>query len=299
MSLNLVYRDFAIQDIRMRLLSFQHQGRSRFGVATDEGIVDLTAAFEGRYRSLRELLAADALEDAARVARERRPDFALDEVSFLPVIPDPGKIWCCGLNYHEHVQETQREVTEQPTFFLRVADSQVGHGQAIVRPRESAQLDYEAEIAVVIGRGGRRIAQADAAKHVAGYACYNDGSVRDWQRHTSQWVPGKNFWRTGGFGPWMVTADEIPFGTRMTLVTRLNGQEMQRAHTDMLIHSIARQIAYVSTIAPLEPGDVIVTGTPGGVGARRTPPVWMKPGDVVEIEVDRIGVLRNPVADET
>ena len=167
-----------------------------------------------------------------------------------------------------------------------------------MRPRESTQLDYEGEIAVIIGRGGRRIAEADAARHVAGYACYNDGSIRDWQRHTSQWGPGKNFWRTGGFGPWMVTADEIPFGTVMTLTTRLNGNVMQQATTEMLIHSIARQIAYASTVAPLEPGDVVVTGTPGGVGARRQPPVWMKAGDCVEVEVDRIGVLRNTVADE-
>ncbi|MDE2604618.1 MAG: fumarylacetoacetate hydrolase family protein [Burkholderiales bacterium] len=282
----------------MKLVSFERQGRAGFGAVAADGIVDLGAAFGGRHADLKALLAADAVGEAARLAAGRKADFALADVTLLPVIPQPGKIWCCGLNYHEHVRETNREVTEQPTFFLRVADSQVGHGQPIVRPKESVQLDYEAEIAVIIGRGGRRIAEADAARHIAGYACYNDGSVRDWQRHTSQWVPGKNFWRTGGFGPWMVTADEIPFGTPMTLLTRLNGREMQRATTDMMIHGIARQIAYLSTIAPLQPGDVIVTGTPGGVGARRQPPVWMKAGDVVEIEVDRIGVLRNPVADE-
>ncbi len=282
----------------MKLVSFLKRGRAGYGAVTEAGIVDLGAAFEGRHADLQALLAADALADAARVVRTRAADHALDDVVLLPVIPRPGKIWCCGLNYGEHVRETNREVTEQPTFFLRVADSQVGHGQAIVRPRESQQLDFEGEIAVVIGRGGRRIAAADAGRHVAGYACYNDATIRDWQRHTSQWVPGKNFWRTGGFGPWMVTSDEIPFGTRMTLVTRLNGQEMQRATTDMMIHDVAKQIAYVSTVAPLEPGDVIVTGTPGGVGARRTPPVWMKAGDVVEIEIDRVGVLRNPIANE-
>jgi 2-keto-4-pentenoate hydratase/2-oxohepta-3-ene-1,7-dioic acid hydratase in catechol pathway len=282
----------------MKLVSFERQGRAGFGAVVDAGVIDLGAAFAGRFADLKALLAGDALADAAKLVAQRPADFALADVTLLPVIPEPGKIWCCGLNYHEHVRETNRDVTEQPTFFLRVADSQVAHGQAMVRPKESTQLDYEAEIAVIIGRGGRRIAEADVARHIAGYACYNDGSVRDWQRHTSQWVPGKNFWRTGGFGPWMVTADEIPFGTSMTLVTRLNGVEMQRATTEMMIHSIARQVAYVSTIAPLQPGDVIVTGTPGGVGARRQPPVWMKAGDVVEIEVDRIGVLRNPVADE-
>lgn len=282
----------------MKLVSFERQGRAGFGAVVGERVVDLGAAFGGRHADLLSVLAADALPEAARLAASTAPTLALSELTLLPVIPNPGKIWCCGLNYHEHVKETQREVTEMPAFFLRLADSQVGHGQPLLRPKESVQLDYEAEIAVVIGKGGRRISEADAAKHVAGYACYNDGSVRDWQRHTTQWEPGKNFWRTGGFGPWMVTADEIPFGTVMSLVTRLNGQEMQRATTDMMIHSIARQIAYVSTVAPLNPGDVIVTGTPGGVGARRTPPVWMKAGDVVEIDVDRIGVLRNTIADE-
>jgi 2-keto-4-pentenoate hydratase/2-oxohepta-3-ene-1,7-dioic acid hydratase in catechol pathway len=286
----------------MKLVSYAREGRPFYGAviraASGDGIVDLSAPLGARYPDLKALLAGGAVDEAGELAAGRGPDVLLADVTLLPVIPDPGKIWCCGLNYHEHVQETNREVTEQPTFFLRVPASQVGHGQPMVRPRESTQFDYEAEIAVVIGRGGRRIREADAASHVAGYACYNDGSVRDWQRHTSQWVPGKNFWRTGGFGPWLVTADEIPFGTPMTLSTRLNGQEMQRATTDMMIHSIARQIAYVSTIAPLEPGDVIVTGTPGGVGARRQPPVWMKAGDVVEIEVDRIGVLRNPIADD-
>jgi 2-keto-4-pentenoate hydratase/2-oxohepta-3-ene-1,7-dioic acid hydratase in catechol pathway len=282
----------------MRLISFERQGRAGFGAVVDGGVVDLGVALGGRFADLKALLAADALDAARDAAQSRAPDVALEGLALLPVIPNPGKVWCCGLNYGEHVKETNREVTEQPSFFLRFADSQVGHGQPIVRPPESTQLDYEAEIAVVIGRGGRRIAEADAARHIAGYACYNDGSVRDWQRHTTQWAPGKNFWRTGGFGPWMVTADEIPFGTVMTLTTRLNGVELQRATTEMMIHSIARQIAYVSTVAPLEPGDVIVTGTPGGVGARRTPPGWLKAGDVCEIEVDRIGVLRNPIVDE-
>lgn len=283
----------------MKLVSFTREDRPGFGAVKEDGIIDLGSAFGGRYPDLKAVLAAGALAEASRLVASREPDFPLSEVTLLPVIPDPGKIWCCGLNYHEHVQETNREVTEQPTFFLRFADSQVGHGQPIVRPKESSQLDYEAEIAVIIGKGGRRIREEDVADHIAGYACYNDGTIRDWQRHTSQWEPGKNFWRTGGFGPWMVTADEIPFGTSMTLITRLNGQEMQRATTEMMIHSIARQIAYVSTVAPLQPGDVIVTGTPGGVGARRSPAVWMKPGDVVEIEVDRVGVLSNPIADES
>lgn len=282
----------------MKLLSFEHSGRARFGVVQGDAIIDLVQALGGRYPSLRALLAAQALGEIGPAIAGRTADLKLSEVQFAPVIPDPGKIWCCGLNYVEHVKETQREVTEQPTFFMRVADSQVGHNQAMVRPKESTQFDFEAEIAVIIGKTGRRIAEQDAGEYIAGYACYNDGSIRDWQRHTSQWIPGKNFWRTGGFGPWMVTADEIPFGTEMTLTAHLNGQEMQRATTAMMIHSIARQIAYASTVAPLQPGDVIVTGTPGGVGARRSPPVWMKAGDVIEIGIDRVGVLRNTIADD-
>ncbi|MBI2727528.1 MAG: fumarylacetoacetate hydrolase family protein [Polaromonas sp.] len=282
----------------MKLVSYLNSGRVSFGAVVDGGIVDIVNASAGRYSAIREILEPALLAEIDTLIRGRKPDMALEDATLLPVIPDPGKIWCCGLNYHEHVQETQREVTEQPTFFLRVADSQVAHGQPIVRPKISTQLDYEGEIAVVIGRGGRHIPEADAAAHVAGYTCYNDATIRDWQRHTSQWGPGKNFWRTGGFGPWLVTADEIPFGTVMSLTTRLNGQVMQHATTEMLIHSIARQIAYVSTIAPLSPGDVIVTGTPGGVGARRQPPVWMRAGDVVEIEVGHVGILRNVIANE-
>jgi 2-keto-4-pentenoate hydratase/2-oxohepta-3-ene-1,7-dioic acid hydratase in catechol pathway len=283
----------------MKLVSFERGGRAGFGVVIGDGVLDLGAALDREFVDLKGLLEADdGLSLARAAAQRRRPDFALGDVDLLPVIPHPGKIWCCGLNYGDHVRETNREPSEKPMFFLRVADSQVGHAQPIVRPRESALLDYEAEVAVVIGKPGRRIAEADAWDHIAGYACYNDASVRDWQRHTAQWGPGKNFWRTGAFGPWMVTTDEIPADTVLTLTARLNGQVMQHATTDLMLHSIPRQIAYLSTIAPLHPGDVIVTGTPGGVGARREPPVWMKAGDVIEVEVDRIGVLRNTIADE-
>jgi len=282
----------------MKLVSFERAGRAGFGAVVDGGIVDLQAALGGRHASLRALLEADALGEAAAALAGRAADFPLAAVTLLPVIPDPDKIVCVGLNYGEHVRETGRTVTETPVLFLRVPDSQVAHGQAIQRPRESQRLDYEGEIAIVIGRGGRRISEADAWSHIAGYSCYNDGSVRDWQVATSQWTPGKNFWRTGGFGPWMVTADEIAPGQVMTLVTRLNGQEMQRTTTDLMIHSIPRQIAYISSFIPLKPGDVIVTGTPGGVGNKRTPPVFMQPGDVVEIEVDAVGVLRNTIADD-
>ena len=166
------------------------------------------------------------------------------------------------------------------------------------RPRESTDLDYEAEIAVIIGKPGRRISQKDSWSHIAGYSCYNDGSVRDWQRHTIQWTAGKNFARTGGFGPWMVTADEIPPNTKMTLSCRLNGQQMQHATTEQMIFRIPKIIEYVSTWTTLMPGDVLVTGTPGGVGSRRTPPIWMKPGDKVEVEIDKVGILENSIGEE-
>ena len=282
----------------MKLVSFERAGQASFGAVVDGGIVDLGAALQGRYADLKALIEADAFAEAAQVAATRSADFALEDVTLLPVIPNPNKIVCIGLNYHAHVQETGRTVTEKPALFLRVSESQVGANQDMLRPKESHRFDYEGEIAVVIGKGGRRIAEADAWDHIAGYSCYNEGSVRDWQVATSQWTAGKNFYRTGAFGPWMVTADEIAPGQSMTLVTRLNGQEMQRATTEMMIHSIPAQIAHISAFIPLLPGDVLVTGTPGGVGNKREPQVFMKPGDVVEIDVDAIGVLRNTIADD-
>lgn len=282
----------------MKLISYHHNGTDSYGAVVADRVVDLHRVFGDRATDLKALINANLLDEAAAAIASASTGLKLDEVRLLPVIPNPGKIVCVGLNYGEHVRETGREITEQPTLFLRVAESQVAHGDDIVLPPESSKLDYEGEIAVVIGKGGRRIAEQDAWNHIAGYACYNDGSIRDWQTATPQWTAGKNFWRTGGFGPWMVTRDEIRDGQIMTLVTRLNGQEMQRTTTDKLIHSIPRQIAHISAFTPLAPGDVIVTGTPGGVGAKRTPPVWMKAGDVVEIEVDAIGVLRNGVRAE-
>jgi 2-keto-4-pentenoate hydratase/2-oxohepta-3-ene-1,7-dioic acid hydratase in catechol pathway len=283
----------------MKLISFQaRDGQARYGAVIGENVLDLTPLLGDRAPDLKALIRNGLLADAARLSREHEPTLRLADIDLLPVIPHPGKIVCIGLNYGEHVRETGREITESPALFLRVPDSQVAHGQDIVRPPESHRLDYEGEIAVVIGKAGRRITEAEAWDHIAGYSCYNDGSIRDWQVATSQWTAGKNFWRTGAFGPWMVTADEIRPNQKMTLVTRLNGQEMQRATTEMMIHSIPRQIAYISRFTPLEAGDVIVTGTPGGVGNKRTPPVFMKPGDVVEIDVDAIGVLRNGIRDE-
>jgi 2-keto-4-pentenoate hydratase/2-oxohepta-3-ene-1,7-dioic acid hydratase in catechol pathway len=282
----------------MKLISFKHGGKNTFGAVVGDKVIDLQSAFAGRATDLKSLIAADLVAEASAFAKTATPTLALADLELLPVIPNPGKIVCVGLNYGEHVRETGREITESPALFLRLNESQVAHGQDIIRPPESHRLDYEGEIAVIIGKGGRRISEADSWSHIAGYSCYNDGSIRDWQVATTQWTPGKNFYRTGGFGPWMVTSDEIKPNQQMTLTTRLNGQELQRATTDMMIHSIPRQIAYISTFIPLEAGDVIVTGTPGGVGNKRTPQLFMKPGDVVEIEVDAVGILRNGIRDE-
>src|SRR5213594_1725304 len=283
----------------MKLASYRTPKGAGYGVVMNDGIVDLTRRIGRKFPDLRALLAGGALAQAEKIAKAaKKADLKLSKVTFLPLIPNPGKIVCVGLNYEEHRQETGRDKTEQPALFLRLAESQVGHKQPILRPRESKNLDYEAEIAVVIGRAGRRISQKDSWSHIAGYSCYNDGSVRDWQRHTIQWTAGKNFASTGGFGPWMVTADEIPAGTLLTLSCRLNGERMQHATTEQMIFKIPKLIEYISSFTTLAPGDVIVTGTPGGVGARRNPPVWMKPGDQVEIEIDKVGVLVNSIADD-
>ena len=282
----------------MKLISFMNQGVASYGAVHGDRVLDLKPLLGAQAPDLKALITQKMLGEAQAALQQHTPSLLLADLTLLPVIPNPNKVVCVGLNYAEHVRETGREVTESPALFLRLSESMVAHGQDIVRPPESARLDYEGEIAIVIGEGGRRIAEADAWKHIVGYSCFNDGSVRDWQVSTTQWTAGKNFYRTGGFGPWMVTADEIQPNQKMTLVTRLNGVEMQRATTDMMIHTIPRQIAYISTFIPLEAGDVIVTGTPGGVGNKRNPQVFMKPGDVAEIEVDAIGILRNTIRDE-
>ena len=228
-----------------------------------------------------------------------RPDLAMSDVSFLPVIPDPGKILCIGLNYLKHKQETGRPDVDNPTVFTRYADSQVAHLAPLIKPAVSDRFDYEGEMAVIIGKGGRNISEERALSHVAGYACYNDGSVRDWQRHTMQFTPGKNFPGTGGFGPMLVTADEVGDYTKLPIQTRLNGEVMQDASLADLIFPLGRLIAYCSTFTPLSPGDVILTGTPGGVGDKRKPPVYMRDGDRVEVEIGMLGTLVNPVIDES
>jgi 2-keto-4-pentenoate hydratase/2-oxohepta-3-ene-1,7-dioic acid hydratase in catechol pathway len=281
----------------MKVLSFRWQGRNSYGVVSGDGVVDVGKRLGSKYADLKAVLAAGALDEVRLTADGQDVDSALDAIEFLPTITNPDKLLMVGLNYKAHREEAGRAETEHPTIFARYADSQVGHNQPIIRPKESDKLDYEGEMAVIIGKAGRRIAKADALDYVAGYSCYNDGSVRDFQRHTTQWHPGKNFVATGGFGPWMVTADEIPDPQALTLETRLNGQVMQHTTLDLMIFTVVELIAYCSTFCNLVPGDVIVSGTPGGVGYPRKPPVFMKPGDTVEIDISGIGVLKNGIAD--
>ena len=280
----------------MKLATVAIDGRTTWGIVEGETFFDVGAALKARYADLKAAIGA-SLAGVAE-AKSSATSVPVAKVSWLPVVPNPDKILCVGLNYETHRKETGRAEVDHPTIFPRYANSQTGHLQPIVRPRVSTDLDFEGELAVIIGKAGRYISRADAMSHVAGYSCYNDGSIRDFQRHTHQFTPGKNFPDTGAFGPWMMTPDELGPLAELRLQTRLNGQVMQDALIKQMIFDIPRQIEYCSTFTRLEPGDVIVSGTPGGVGARREPPLWMKPGDVVEIEVERLGVLRNVVADE-
>jgi len=265
--------------------------RPSFGIAAGDGIIDLGAGLRGLRQVLGEL------DDLAAFAA-RQPDWRLDAVRLLPPVPDPAKILCVGLNYGAHIRETGNEPPPKPLIFVRFASSQVAHLQPILRPRVSTRLDYEGELAVIIGRRGRYVPRTEAMGLVAGYTCFNDGSVRDFQRHSTQFTPGKNFPATGGCGPWLVTRDQVGDIRERTLTTRLNGAVVQQARLDDLVFDVPALIEYCSTFTELVPGDIIVTGTPGGVGAARKPPLWLQPGDVVEVEISGVGVLRNPVAQE-
>lgn len=272
----------------MRFATLEVDGQTKWGLVEEREIVLIE-----RWPSLRAAIAADGLTHAHGERGGGR--IPIEGAHWLPVIPDPAKVICVGLNYDSHRKETGRAVVNHPTVFLRFADSQTGHMQEIVLPPESEQLDYEGELAVVIGKGGRRIPADRALDHVAGYACYNDGSIRDWQAHTLQFGPGKNWPQTGAFGPWMVTPDEFGELGPQRLQTRLNKSVMQAAPLSDMIFPVPRLIEYISTFTPLAPGDVIVSGTPGGVGAKRDPQVFMKEGDRVEVEIDGIGTLVNTI----
>lgn len=281
----------------MKVCSFITGDRRSFGIVQGDGVIDVGARLGPIHPTLRSALAAGVWADAARACRDQGPDFALSAVDLLPPITDPEKIICIGLNYRAHAAEGGAKIPENPQLFARFTNTLVAPGAPLQRPRISTHFDYEGELAVVIGIGGRHIARADALKHVFGYACFNDGSVRDIQFKHSL-VAGKNFPRTAGFGPWIVTADEIADPSRLSLSTRLNGQQVQHKGIDDMIFDVPTIISYVSGWTELRPGDVISTGTPEGVGFARTPPLWLKPGDVVEVEISTIGVLRNRVEQE-
>lgn len=277
----------------MKLVSFETGSATHVGIVDGQDVLVVTDASWPGGPTLRAMIERDELAAARAHATKRVP---LAGVTLLPPVIDPPRIWCVGVNYHEHRIEVGREPTGHPTIFTRTPESQVGHGVPFKVPAISTDLDYEAEIAIVIGKGGRNIAAADALDHVVGYSCYNDVTIRDWQRHTTQWIPGKNFEGLGSFGPWLVTPDEMPPLEDMRVTARLNGQVMQEAMATDMIFSIPEVIAYISAFTSLLPGDVIATGTPGGVGAKRNPPVWMKPGDTIEIEVTGVGILSNGIA---
>ena len=283
----------------MKLLSYLHQGQAAYGAVVGEQVANLSRA-RPQQPTLAEYIGSGDYLQAGEHVQGAPLDGALADLHYLPVIPRPEKIICAVRNYMDHHQEVlaagmHRELSEHPPIFLRVWRSQTAHNQPIVNPKVSDSLDWEGELAVIIGKEGRNIPKDQAYAHVAGYACYNDASVREWQFHAKQIASGKNFEATGSFGPWMVTADEIAPGRQLTLVTRLNGVVEQSSHTGHMIFDIPTLINYASTIFTLVPGDVIATGTPAGVGWSRKPPLFMRAGDVVEVEIEAIGILRNPV----
>ena len=285
----------------MKIASIDAGNGPTVGVQDDDGsIIDLRHLDPAGPADLRTLLdqGQEALTEIGRRSRSIRERLDPAKVRFLPLIPAPHAVWCASLNYETHVTEGNWDQWEHPPFFLRVAASLCGHLEPIIKPSVSDRLDYEGELAVVIGRRGRHIPESAAYDVIAGYSCFNDGSVRDWQRHTPQITVGKNFAKTGAFGPWLATRDEVPDIQDATLTTRVNGALRQQAKINEMIFGIPRLISYLSTICELVPGDVIVTGTPGGVGTRQTPPAFLQPGDVVEIEVGGVGLLRNPIARE-
>ncbi|MDE2373755.1 MAG: fumarylacetoacetate hydrolase family protein [Hyphomicrobiales bacterium] len=289
----------------MKVVAFEGQGGSRLGIVEGDQVVDLQAADANVPADLAEVLRANngdlkPLADLAKraPANARKP---LSAIAYRLPVARPGKIICLGLNYLEHVKEgAQRDnIPKFPTIFMRSRTSLVPHGAPIVRPLVTETLDYEAEMILVVGKRAKHLTAANALSCVAGYSCGNEGSVREFQRKTTQWDMGKNFDHTGGFGPWIVSADELPAGAKgLKIESRLNGQVMQSDNTDNMMFPVIEMLVYLTQGMTLEPGDIIFTGTPSGVGFARKPPVWMKNGDVCEIEIQGIGVLRNPIVDE-
>ena len=277
----------------MKIASFETDGRRTYGVVKGDAIVEASSGFRKRHPDLRAVLAADALAELAGDADGESIDVA--SIDYLPTIPNPDKVICVGINYRPHLEEMGRTQPDHPLIFVRFAGSQTGHEQPIVRSRATEQFDFEGELGVVIGRAARHVSRDAAFEYIAGYTCFMDGTARDWQKHTTQFTPGKNFHLSGAMGPALVSRDEVPDVTALTLQTRVNGVVMQEGRLSELIFDIPTLIEYLSTFTELLPGDVIATGTPGGVGAARTPPVWLADGDEVAVDIAGIGVLVNQV----
>jgi len=280
----------------VRIISFQKDGVPGYGVANGDCVHEVSAAFRSRFADVRAVIAADAVNELANNLSD--DTVGVSGLTFVPAIPNPDKILCVGVNYRPHIEEMGRQVPDFPVVFVRFPSSLSGHNQPILRPHVSEQLDFEGELAVVIGRRARHVSRDAALEYVAGYCCFMDGTVRDWQRHTSQFTAGKNFCRSGAMGPYLVTADEIPDPSTLRITTTVNDEVMQRGHLAELVFDIPALIEYCSTFSELLPGDVIATGTPGGVGAARTPPVWLKSGNTVEVDIPGVGRLLSPVRDE-
>jgi 2-keto-4-pentenoate hydratase/2-oxohepta-3-ene-1,7-dioic acid hydratase in catechol pathway len=286
----------------MKLISFLRDKNETWGAVVEGGVVDL--AKRSGHPTLVSFIGSTDFDGRDRLVAGLKPEMALEDITYLPTIPRPEKIVCAVRNYMDHHNEAiaaglKRELSDFPPIFLRVWRSQIGHLQPLIRPRVSESLDWECELAVIIGKSGRDIPEDRAFEHVAGYSAYNDGSIREWQFHAKQIASGKNFEGTGPFGPWMVTKDEIANNRSLKIETRINGETMQSGHTGQMIFSTSRLIAYASTIFTLVPGDVIITGTPSGVGFSRKPPRFLRPGDVIEVEIEAIGILKNPVIAQT
>ncbi|MBM3607314.1 MAG: fumarylacetoacetate hydrolase family protein [Alphaproteobacteria bacterium] len=283
----------------MKLASYKTQGRASYGIIRGDGVFDLGSRLAGRAADMTAFIAAGLKDEAARMAHGAPDDFTLSTIEYAPPVSSP--VLCIGVNYKSRPEEVPGGgySWSYPSLFFRTPSAQAPHLTPMLRPPESTQYDYEGEIAIVIGKGGRRIAKERALEHIFGYSCFNEGSVRDWMKHTTANVTsGKNFYRSGSFGPWIATADEIVDPHDMKIEVRVNGQTRQKDTTANMMRPYEELIAYVSTIMPLQPGDVIATGTPVGVGANLKPPVWLVPGDVVELEVSGVGILRNHVEDE-
>lgn len=281
----------------MRLASFSVNGTTDVGLIVADGIVSLKKRLG--VSNLRQLIAENLIEESKNFCSDQA-DYQPSDVTWLPLIHNAAHFVCVGTNYKDHLKEVQdagviRPQPQHPPLFIRVPESLAAHGANLQIPSVSTSFDYEGELAVIIGRGGRNIPESEALSCVAGYSCFNDGSIRDWQYHTTQITSGKNFVSTGGFGPWMVTTDEIPDPQTLKIITKLNGITLQDGNTADMIFSVARIISYISTIFPLLPGDVIITGTPSGVGFSRKPPIFMKPGDICEVSIEKIGTLSNMI----